>query len=159
MPNRVLLDNTVLSNLAIVGQMDLVFHLWPDQAATTRAVLREYAAAAERGLLPRDAWRYLPVVEMTREESSLVLELSPRLGAGERSCIAVVHTRGGHFVSDDADARRAAQSLGVSVSGTLGVLVLAVRRDLLTLAQANILLADMIAAGYRSPLERLDRLL
>jgi predicted nucleic acid-binding protein len=46
----------------------------------------------------------------------------------------------------------------VPVTGTVGVLDVAVRRGLLTLAQANGLLADMIAAGYRSPLDRLDEL-
>jgi predicted nucleic acid-binding protein len=57
--------------------------------------------------------------------------------------------RGCRFASDDADARAAARRLGVSVTGTLGILAL---------AQANALLADMVAAGYRSPMERLDTL-
>jgi predicted nucleic acid-binding protein len=66
--------------------------------------------------------------------------------------------RGCRFASDDADARAAARRLGVSVTGTLGILALDVRCELLTLAQANALLADMVAAGYRSPMERLDTL-
>jgi predicted nucleic acid-binding protein len=40
----------------------------------------------------------------------------------------------------------------------LGILALAVRRELLTLAQANTLLNDMVAAGYRSPMQKLDAL-
>ncbi len=159
MPKRIILDNTVLSNLALVGQADLVFHLWPERVITTREVMREYATAAQTGLLPPHVWSDLPVVELTPEESARSQAFSPRLGSGERSCIAVAHARGGLFASDDADARRAAQRLGIPLSGTLGILALAVRREWLTLAQANTLLAEMIAAGYRSPLEKLDTLI
>jgi predicted nucleic acid-binding protein len=158
MPAPVILDNTVLTNLALVGAIDLVFHLWPDRAVTTAAVLQEYRAAADIGLLPAHAWADLIVVEMTSQEETLASTFSSRLGVGERSCLAVAHSRGGLLVSDDADARDVAKRLGVVVSGTLGVLVLAVRRSLLTLAEANELLGDMIDAGYRSPMTRLDNL-
>lgn len=159
MPAPVILDNTVLTNLALVGAIDLVFHLWPDRVVTTAAVLQEYRAAADIGLLPAHAWADLIVVEMTSQEETLASTFSSRLGAGERSCLAVAHSRDGLLVSDDADARGAAKRLGIVVSGTLGVLVLAVRRSLLTLAEANELLGNMIDAGYRSPMTRLDDLI
>ena len=158
MPGLVLLDNTVLSNLALVEGMDLVFHLWSGRVASTPQVLSEYEIAARAGLLPPDAWVDLPVVALTSDEVHASEAFSQRLGQGERSCLAVAHLRGGLFVSDDADARGAARRLGVPVTGTLGILALAVRQELLILAQANALLADMVAAGYRSPLEELDDL-
>ena len=158
MSDPILLDNTVLSNLALVGEMDLVCRLWAGRIATTPDVLDEYEAAARAGLLPPRVWADLPLVELTPQEAATSETFSERLGAGERTCLAVAHSRGGIFASDDADARAAARRLGVPVTGTLGVLVVAVRRGLLTLAQANGLLADMIAAGYRSPLDRLDEL-
>jgi predicted nucleic acid-binding protein len=158
MSKPVLLDNTVLSNLALVGQMDLVFHLWPDRAASTPAVLREYGVATRAGLLPPHAWADLPLLDLTPQECAISAELSKRLGPGERSCLAVAHSRGGVFASDDADARAAARCLLVPVTGTLGILALAVRRGLLALAEANGLLADMVTAGYRSPVEDLDEL-
>jgi len=158
MVKPILLDNTVLSNLALVGQMDLVFHLWPEQACTTPAVLREYEVAAQAGWLPPHAWSDLTVVELTPQETDVTATFSSRLGRGERSCLAAAHSREGLLASDDADTRNAARRLGIPVSGTLGILALAVRRELLTLTQANALLADMIAAGYRSPLRKLDGL-
>ncbi len=158
MRNPILLDNTVLSNLALVGQMDLVFRLWAGRVASTPEVLSEYEDAARAGLLPPHAWTDLPVVELTTQEVAMSKTFSRRLGRGERSCLAVAHLRGGLFASDDADARAAARRLGIRVTGTLGILALTVRRELLTLAQANALLADMVAAGYRSPMERLDTL-
>ncbi|MGD8245666.1 MAG: DUF3368 domain-containing protein [Anaerolineae bacterium] len=154
----VLLDNTVLSNLALVGQADLVFHVWPEGVASTPQVLSEYGMAARAGLLPPQAWADLPLVALTSQELTLSETFSQRLGQGERSCLAVAHLRGGVFASDDADARAAARRLGVPVTGTLGILALAVHRDLVTLAQANAVLANMVAAGYRSPVERLDDL-
>jgi predicted nucleic acid-binding protein len=158
MRNLILLDNTVLSNLALVGQMNLVFRLWADRVASTPGVLSEYEDAVRAGLLPPHAWTDLPVVKLTSQEVAMSETFSRRLGRGERSCLAVAHLRGGLFASDDADARAAARRLGVPVTGTLGILALTVRRELLTLAQANALLADMVAAGYRSPMERLDTL-
>ncbi|MGC9520616.1 MAG: DUF3368 domain-containing protein [Anaerolineae bacterium] len=156
MPRPLLLDNTVLSNLAVVERVDLVFRVWPDRAMTTRQVLREYELAEDAGLLPQQAWVNLPLVEMTPDEIAFSETLSPRLGAGERSCLAVAHARGGLFVSDDADARAMARRLGIHVSGTLGVLILATRRGYLTLREANALLAEMIALGYHSPVSELD---
>ena len=158
MRNPILLDNTVLSNLALVGQADLVFRLWAGRVASTPEVLSEYKVAARAGLLPSHAWIDLPVVELTTQEVAICETFSRRLGRGERSCLAVAHSRGGLFASDDADARAAARRLGIPITGTLGILALTVRRELLTLAQANALLADMVAAGYRSPMERLDTL-
>ncbi|MBN2390879.1 MAG: DUF3368 domain-containing protein [Anaerolineae bacterium] len=159
MSRPVLLDNTVLSNLAQVGRVELVFHLWAEQVITTQEVLCEYEVAAQMGKLPLQAWNNLPAVAMTPQEMDIAATFSSRLGRGERSCLAVAVAQHGLLVSDDADTRHAAQRLRIPVSGTLGILVLAVRRQLLTLDQANALLADMIVAGYRSPLERLDTLI
>ena len=158
MRNPSLLDNTVLSNLALAGQAELVFRLWAGRVASTPEVLSEYEVAARAGLLPSHAWIDLPVVELTTQEVAICETFSRRLGRGERSCLAVAHSRGSLFASDDADARAAARRLGIPITGTLGILALTVRRELLTLAQANALLADMVAAGYRSPMERLDTL-
>lgn len=109
--------------------------------------------------LPLHAWSDLTIVELTPQEMTGAAAFALRLGAGERSCLAVAQARQGLLASDDADTRHAAQRLGIPVSGTLGILALAVRRQLLSLDQANALLADMIAAGFRSPLEKLDVLI
>ena len=63
MSRPVLLDNTVLSNLALPGRDDLPFRLWGEAAATTTAASRaEYQAGVEAGLIPRSCWgAQLPV--------------------------------------------------------------------------------------------------
>jgi predicted nucleic acid-binding protein len=155
----ILLDNTVLSNFAAVGQVELIFRLWPDRAITTPETLSEYQFAVQIELLPAHAWANLPVADLSPEEIKVAEAFSSRLGLGERTCLAVAQIREGLFASDDADARAAAKRLGIPVTGTLGVLAVTVRCGLISLDKANSILDDMIAVGYRSPLERLDTLI
>ena len=66
MTRLVLLDNTVLTNLALVNRVDLVIRLWGAAACTTAPVLAEYQVGVQSGLLPADAWAGLPVVTYRR---------------------------------------------------------------------------------------------
>ena len=154
--NRIaILDNTVLSNFALVKRPDLVNSFWPGLACTTPTALGEYLSASDKIAFPVEYWSELPVLELSEQEEQLARQFSARLGAGERSCIAVAILRQGLFVSDDLDARRIARDRNVLLSGTLGILIGCVQRNLLTMAQANRLLGIMIAAGYRSPVSEL----
>jgi len=56
-------------------------------------------------------------------------------------------------------ARATARAWDIAVSGTLGVLVQAVKRELLMKETADELLQKMIARGYRSPYGSLQGLL
>jgi len=159
MTGPVLLDNTVLTNFALVGRPDLVLHLWADAVCTTAAVQAEYQAGVVAGLVPAVAWIDLPVVTLTEAEVAFAAALPARLGAGERTCLAVAYHRRGLFVSDDRDARSAACRYGVSITGTLGILVLDVRQGYLSRGEANALVEEMIAVGYRSPVRNLNALL
>jgi predicted nucleic acid-binding protein len=155
----VVLDNTVLSNFATVNRPELVMRLWPGQVYTTAAVVSEYRSGVRTRSLPALAWTDLPTVDLTEEEASFGDTLPPRLRPGERTCIAVAMHRDSGLATDDRDAREVAQRLGVRVTGTLGILVLAVEQHELTLDQANELLSRMVAAGYRSPVASLDALI
>jgi predicted nucleic acid-binding protein len=153
-----LLDNTVLTNFALVGRPDIVLRLWPDIACTTPAVRSEYQAGATAGLTPGETWADLPAVALTEAEATFAAELPPRLGMGERTCLAVAVHRHGLLASDDQDARTVARRYGVPVTGTLGILVLGIRHGHLARDEADALLKEMIAAGYRSPVTNLDEL-
>ncbi len=158
-PLLLVLDNTVLSNFAIVEEKYLFLELWPERVGTTQAVLNEYNFAVQHKLLPAEVWDSLPIYNLDDEEYEMAGRFSTRLGRGERTCMAVAHKRGGVFASDDADARAAAKTLGIPVTGTLGILIHAVKQSLVSLPRANNLLHEMIAAGYRSPVYSLDSLL
>lgn len=86
-----------------------------------------------------------------KEELRLFQSLPRRLHHGEASCLAIAHHRSWAFLTDDKRARRTAFDLGIVVSGTLGVLVQAVKRKILTTEEGDTLLRGMIARGYRSP--------
>jgi predicted nucleic acid-binding protein len=155
----VLLDNTVLTNFALIQKPQLALTLWNERTATTPQVMAEYHQGVEQGLLSASVWEPLSQLGLTDEEIAWSNQLPPRLGAGERSCIAVAYHRQGLFVSDDADARRQARDCQVPVTGTLGILLLHVQRDGLTLAAADELLAELIRLGFRSPVQTLTAVL
>jgi predicted nucleic acid-binding protein len=154
-----LLDNTILTNFALVDRAELVTQLWPTAACTTAAVVAEYAVGVAEGRLSADAWTDLPVVELTGEEVAFTEGLSSRLGAGERACLAVALHRQGLLASDDLDARRAADQHRVPRTGSIGILVSCVRRGILSREEAESLLVEMIASGYRAPVDRLGLLI
>lgn len=159
MAGPVVLDNTVLVNFAVAERPDLVLQTWPDALCTTPAVRDEYRQGVANDVLPGSAWSRLPLCELTEEEVAVASKLSSRLGAGERTCLAVAHCRDGLFVSDDADARVEARHRGIPVTGTLGILARVVDQEMISIGEGNRLLGRMIEAGYRSPVDRLDDLL
>lgn len=155
MSQPVLLDNTVLTNFALIGRAHLVLDLWPD-ACTTLAVQAEYQAGVTARQLPVDAWQSLAIVTLTPTETAFANRLNQRLGAGERSCLAVAQHQKGLFVSDDFDARRQAQAYGIPTTGTIGILLLNIQQKRITLDTGNKLLTRLIKLGYRSPVTKLD---
>jgi predicted nucleic acid-binding protein len=156
--NPVLLDNTVLSNFARIDRYNLVMALWPS-CATTLEAWQEFLAGVIIGKLPKNVWKGLSLIELTADERESSNSLSNILGLGERTCIAVAKHCNGLFMTDDRKARQVAQELGIKISGTLGILVVAVERRKITLEEGNQLLAAMIENGYRSPVDELGSLL
>jgi predicted nucleic acid-binding protein len=122
----IVLDNTVLTNFAMVGKPGFVLDLWPGGVCTTRAVISEYLSGVEAANLPEDAWNDLLVLELTSTEEAIAISLSQRLGAGERSCLAVALNRKMALATDDYAARQYARKAGLVIVGTVGILALAV---------------------------------
>ena len=152
----VLLYTTILTNFALVGLTSLPSNLWGNQAATTAEVLEEYAAGVEAAKLPRENWTHLKTITLSSEEQVLAISMFHKLGRGERSCLAVAIIRGAILATDDQLARRAAQYQGIELIGTIGILKTCVQSKLLTPVDAQRKLEEMIAAGYYSPILKLD---
>ncbi len=85
-------------------------------------------------------------------ELRLTIEYSQRFGAGESEAMAIACNRNWVFASDDGNARKFAQERGIRLTGTLGILIKAVKNKVLCLSAADIIHAKMIDEGYRSPL-------
>lgn len=129
-----------------------------DQLVTVAAVNEEFAVGVALGRLPDVDWSWLEVIELTVEETAVAEKLNETLGRGEAACIALAVSRGWMVLTDDRDARHTAREMGVAVSGTLGALMNLVRREVLSLLEADRHLAAMKQAGYRCPVNSLSEL-
>lgn len=91
-------------------------------------------------------------------EKKLLASLSQSLGLGEASSLAVAKARRRVFACDDRAARREATLLEVPLTGTIGILVKAVRSKTLKTAQAERILRKMTERGFFSPVRSLKDL-
>ena len=150
-----LLDNTVLSNFALVNRIELLTKALGSQVATTPQVIGEFNDGVARGRLPETRFDWIEILDMEADEESLFRDILVRVNAGESSCLAISAQRNGRVLTDDRDARKLAAQLKIPVSGTLGILLRLVQIEVLAAPEANEILGQMIAAGYRSPVEKL----
>ncbi len=152
----VLIDNTVLSNFAKVNRLDLLKRAF-EKLYVTEQVLEEFKLGIERGVLPNISLDF-EVLKLEGEEIELYNSLRAKLGKGEASCLAIAKSRNMKFLTDDSDARKAANILGVPVSGTIGVLVRCIERNIISKEEGNKILKEMIAKGFYSPISDLDEI-
>lgn len=106
-------------------------------------------------LLRGSWWRPLAITEL--EDQRLFLETLQRWGSeernrGEAAALVLARRRGSVAVVDDLQARRAAQSMGVSIIGTVGILARIVAEGRLDDAAGWGVHREMVDAGFRSPL-------
>ena len=100
----------------------------------TDQVLAEFEQGVQQDLLPVTMLNWLKRVKLRgSRERALFLQLCLRLGAGEASCLAIAIVRGYSFLTDDMKARRVARTEGVTISGSVGVLLELIRTHKLTL--------------------------
>lgn len=125
------------SPLILLGRLELL-HLLPrlfDRVVTPREVFQE--VAGEEIALPgsravrRAEW--LEVVDLDSEaQEALQATLRSELDLGEAAAIALARARGADLLLiDERQGRRIARSLGLEITGTIGVLLQAKRRGLI----------------------------
>jgi predicted nucleic acid-binding protein len=153
----ILLNTTVLSNFALAQALPLLADFCGGKALATEQVLSELAKGVSQGIIPATSLSWLKRVKLRGpEERALFMQMRLRLGEGEASSLAIAVSRGYSFLTDDMKARRVAQTAGVTVSGSVGVLLELIKTRKLTLAEGNNVLRTFIQHGYFSPVERLD---
>ncbi len=97
---------------------------------------------------------------MTDEEIRLSMMLPARLHRGEAACLCMARVRRWGFLTDDRAARQQAVAWDIPLSGTIGVLLRAIRLGKLIVAQGNVWLQEMISrANYCSRTTDLEKLL
>lgn len=162
---EVVFDCCVLSNFCAADSLALLQSLYGRRACITAFVAAENLHGIQRGHPGLSAVRvavsagWLAEVALTtREEMRLFEALSVSLGLGEASSIALARERGLVFACDDKAARREAALAGVRLTGTIGILLRAVKEHLLTSKEADARLTKMIRAGFYSPVRSLGEL-
>lgn len=155
----ILIDNTVLSNFALVQHPEFIRLAYLEDIGTTLEVIAELERGVSLGRLPACQWTWLQNIQMTSAEQQQFRQLSSHLGNGEASCLAVAAQRHWKIATDDKDARKWAIRLHIPHTGTLGILGTLITRHHLTLAEGNDWLQRMITAGYHSPMKTLDELI
>ncbi|HXU45119.1 MAG TPA: DUF3368 domain-containing protein [Thermoanaerobaculia bacterium] len=125
-------DTSALIYFFHLKRLDLLSAL-SAEVLIPRRVLEELASGSEGDLLASEVRRRFVVV--------LAAELTPAmiewgLGQGESHVLAVASARpGSEAVLDDRQARRRAVSIGVPVVGTLGLILRAKQRGLISAAR------------------------
>lgn len=153
-----LLDNTVMSNFAIIRRLNLLRTAFGHELATSQQAFNELQIGIRLGKLPDLDWSWLAIWTIEEAEKSHYHHFLSRLNAGEAACLAMALVRDCRILTDDRDARKIARRLKIPLSGTLGVLVRLVDIGALRLVDADNLLLEMIDAGYRSPITSLQEL-
>lgn len=154
-------NTTVLSNFAAIDQLEILRKLFGRLYLPTQ-VYDEIRAGLEEGYhfyneIPQqiypfkdDGW--LNLISVTGEDEIRSLQNLPKsLHAGEAACLTIAHHRGWLLLTDDQAARKTAVQWDISLSGSIGCLVLAAEKNIYSLDEANNYLHQMIQAGYRSP--------
>jgi len=160
----IVVDTTVLSNLAQADRIDLLEELHgqiviPSQVheEILKGIAAGYDFLEKADKIVEADWVKLAVLENERERT-LFRNLLDMVGYGEAAGIAIAKERDLLFFSDDRKARRVAQDQRVKISGTLGMLELLVQEGKLSIGEADDVLSKMIERGYRSPIQSLKEL-
>lgn len=161
----IVVNTTVLSNLAEADRLPLLEPLFgrvlvPSQVhdEILKGIAAGYDFLETADESTEAEWIVLTTFE-NQSERRLFKRLLGVVGYGEAAGIAIAKERDVLFFSDDRKARRVAQDHGVEISGTLGLLKLAVEEGTLSIGEADEVLNRMIDGGYYAPIRSIDELL
>lgn len=153
-PQPGVLDATVLSNFASIDQIGLLSSL--AAICTVPVVADELRVGVETNPFLRPAVNALaddiPVVRISDTVANREAAVRNRLDPGEAQAFALADIHDGRLLTDDGDARRFAKDRGLSVVGSVGVLLAAIDTGRIDDGTANEWLTTWIDEyGYRAP--------
>jgi predicted nucleic acid-binding protein len=137
--NRVIIsDTSCLIGLTNIGFLEVLKQMY-DTVTVTPEVAAEYGE-------PLPEWITVTAARDTQKTAAF----NQYIDLGESSAIALaVETKNALLIIDDLDARQFAVNLGLEVTGTLGVLVQAHERGIISHYQEVI--AKLREIGFRLP--------
>ena len=157
-------DTVSLSNFLLSESIYLIENRYKQRAIITTQVLDELSAGIAKypvfkiiDKLIED--KIFKICNMSQKERRIYTDLNGQLGKGEASCIAVVKEQGLLVVTDDRAARRQCSQIGISITGTIGIIKASLRDGQITVDQANNILQKMTDFGFYSPVRKIDDLI
>jgi uncharacterized protein len=139
-------DTTALIVLAAQQRLDLFAGCF-ERVLLPEAVYREWLAGdpGVAGIVQQKSW--LEVVSV--DEVPLLVELRSLLDPGEAEAFALARQRHLPLILDEKKGRRVARMMGIPVLGLVGVLLLAVQREILDPESAKQILMKAKERGFR----------
>lgn len=130
----VICNTTPLINFAAINRLDILQAMF-GQIVIPQAVYHETTGSSfpdSQVVLQAIASGWLQVSRV----STIASEISPELDRGEREAIALaIETGEQRILLDEREARQIAQSFGLQVIGTLGILLLAKNQQIIPQVQ------------------------
>lgn len=160
----VVLDATVLSNFASSGTVSHLVEIL-DQPVAVPAVREELERGRDQNYeFLGDALEHLGdgivLFEASDREDDTASEIRARLDVGEAESLLGAIEHGGTLATDDIAARRLATDYDVPVTGSVGILVVGVRRDVIDVEIANEWLTVWRETrGYYAPVDQIEEVL
>lgn len=112
MPRTIISDTSCFIILEKINELDILKHSY-DSVFTTSIIAREFG-------LPLPEW----VTIQDPENHEKLIEFESKVDKGEATAIALaIELKDSTLVLDDQKARKFAESLGIEVTGTIGVIV------------------------------------
>lgn len=148
------LDTTALSNFAYIDRVDLLAAL--TNSCTVPVVREELQAGVETHpyLQPvLDALdETIPVVHISETVANREAIVTAHLDPGEAQAFAVADVHNGRLITDDGEARAFGKEQGITVTGSVGILLAAIDADRIDTETADNWLKQWIDdIGYYVP--------
>ena len=145
-------NSTVLISLIKIERVDLIKNIF-DNIIITNTINNELTE--RRDLYKNDIRIFDDLLA-----NNFILVKKPKklrdfeLHEGENSCLSLCkETNNKIFLSDDKDARKAADSLGINVIGTLGILILNLEKKKINKKEFFEILKKLIDKGFYISIE------
>jgi predicted nucleic acid-binding protein len=161
-PQPVFLDATVISNYASTNSIEFLVHVL-EAPIVVPAVRDEIERGVEHGheylTIAVEAFdEGLPISDAPSE--TIGVKLRERLDPGETEALRGAVERDGTIAADDLAARRLAAELDVPVTGSIGLLVIGIKRERIDTETADEWIETWRnERGYYAPVESVTELL
>ncbi len=138
-------DTTPLSELAKVNQLTLLREIY-GRVVIPRQVYEEVLAGTHPAVTTVPLQNWIEVVPVKKPQNVLNIQVVTKLGLGECAALVLAEELGANLLLiDDLEARREALRRNLVITGTVGTLIIAKQRGLIS--SVKVVLDNLTANG------------